>query len=124
MQSNPRPERARCFQLRDQHRLPRPSSLRLEYSSQGRITSLKPSEGEPVLLASLDRFRGWMNTDGCTVPFALERNHHPGGSGFVDLLVDLGVETDGAHDTISELLIQDGLVGIAIVLHNLVEPVD
>lgn len=57
-------------------------------------------------------------------PFASERDHHPGSPRIIHFLLDLRVEADGAHDTVAELLVQDGLVRIAVVLHDLVEAVD
>lgn len=42
----------------------------------------------------------------------------------IGFLLDLGAERDGAHDAITELFVQNGLVGIAVVLDNLEEPVN
>lgn len=42
----------------------------------------------------------------------------------ISLLLNLGRERDGAHDAISELLVQNGLVGVPVVLYNLEEAVD
>lgn len=42
----------------------------------------------------------------------------------INLLLDLRAETDGAHDTIAEFLVQDSLISIAIVLNNLIQSVD
>ena len=60
----------------------------------------------------------------CYVPLPLHCDDDPGGTGLVDLLVDLCREADGAHDSVAELLVQDGLVRIAVVLDNLVQTVD
>lgn len=57
-------------------------------------------------------------------PLALHREHRPGVALLVDLLVHLGREGDGAHDAVSELLVQHGLVCLTVVLHNLVQAVD
>lgn len=58
------------------------------------------------------------------IPFALHCDHNPRRSVLIDFFVDLGVEADGAHDSVTELLVHDSLVGVAVVLHDLVEPVD
>lgn len=42
----------------------------------------------------------------------------------INLLLHLGAESNGAHDAIAKLLVQDGLVGIAVVLDDLVQAVD
>lgn len=42
----------------------------------------------------------------------------------VRLLLNLGAEGNSAHDTVTELLVQDSLVGVSVVLHNLEQPVD
>lgn len=61
---------------------------------------------------------------GGDLPFPFEGNDNPRGASLVDLLFDLGGEADGTHDAVTELLVEDGLVGVAVVLDNLVEPVD
>jgi len=43
---------------------------------------------------------------------------------FVSLLLDLGAERNGTHNAVAKLFVQDGLVSVAVVLDNLVEPVD
>lgn len=87
---------------------------------------LESSEGKPRRFVSLigPIIGGWLRSKRFTVPFALQSNHHPRGAGLVNLLIDRCVEADSAHDPISELLIHDGLVCVAVVLHDLVEPVD
>lgn len=57
-------------------------------------------------------------------PLSPPGNHHPRRTVLIDLLLDLGGEADGAHDAVPKLLVQDGLVRIAIVLDDLVQPVD
>lgn len=42
----------------------------------------------------------------------------------IGFLLDLCAERNGTHDTITELLVQDSLVGVTVVLDNLVESVD
>lgn len=49
---------------------------------------------------------------------------HPRGAVLVDLLLHLGAEADGAHDAVAKLLVQDGLVRVAVVLDDLVQAVD
>lgn len=55
-------------------------------------------------------------------PLAPEGNLDPVAL-LIRLLLHLRRERDGTHDTISKLLVQDGLVGVSIVLHNLVQTV-
>merc|ERR1712098_961078 len=57
-------------------------------------------------------------------PFASHLNVDPCDAILVDLLLDVSRECNGAHDPVAKLLIEYRLVGIAIVLHNLVETVD
>lgn len=57
-------------------------------------------------------------------PLAPPGNDNPGVTLLINLLLDLGAEADGAHDTVAKLLVQDGLVGIPVVLDDLVEAVD
>lgn len=57
-------------------------------------------------------------------PLAPPGDHHPGIAFLVHLLLHLGAEADGAHDTITKLLVQDGLVGVPVVLNHLVQAVD
>lgn len=58
------------------------------------------------------------------LPLAPPGDDHPGIALLVNLLLDLGAEADGAHDAVAELLVQDGLVCVAVVLDDLVQAVD
>lgn len=42
----------------------------------------------------------------------------------ISFLLNLGAEADGAHDSVTELLIENGLVCVSVVLDNFVESVD
>lgn len=57
-------------------------------------------------------------------PLAPPGNDDPGIPLLVDLLLDICAEADGAHDTVAKLLVQDGLVGVPVVLDDLVQAVD
>lgn len=57
-------------------------------------------------------------------PLPPHRDHRPVIPLIIRLLLYLGAETDSAHNTIPELLIQHRLVRIPVVLHNLVQSVD
>lgn len=57
-------------------------------------------------------------------PFAPPGDDHPGIPFLINLLLHLGAEADGAHDTVTELLVQHGLVGVPVVLDDLVQAVD
>jgi hypothetical protein len=58
------------------------------------------------------------------IPLSSQGDNGPVVSLLVNLLLNLGAEGDGAHDSIAKLLVQHGLVGIAVVLHDLVQSVD
>lgn len=58
------------------------------------------------------------------IPFAFQRDNHPWSARLVNLLLYLRVEANGTHDTITKLLVENGLVGISVVLDNLVESVN
>lgn len=58
------------------------------------------------------------------IPFPSHSNDNPTIPVLVFLFVNLGGKCNGTHDSIPELLIQDGLVGIPIILYNLIESVD
>jgi hypothetical protein len=63
--------------------------------------------------------KAWKNS-----PLPSHRNHRPVIPLIIRLLLYLGAETNGTHNTIPELLIQHRLVRIPVVLHNLVQSVD
>jgi hypothetical protein len=56
-------------------------------------------------------------------PFPPQCNHSPLPL-IINLLLNLGAEANGAHDTVTKLLIQHRLEGVAVVLDNLKESVD
>lgn len=58
------------------------------------------------------------------VPLPPQCNHSPVISVLICLLLHLGRERNGTHNAIPELLIEDRLVCISIVLHNLIQPVN
>lgn len=58
------------------------------------------------------------------VPLAPQCNHSPVISILIRLLLHLGRERNGTHNAIPELLIENRLVCISIVLHNLIQPVN
>ena len=58
------------------------------------------------------------------IPFPPQRNDGPIITILIRLLVHLGRERDGTHDPIPELLIQNRLVRIPIILHNLIQPIN
>ena len=58
------------------------------------------------------------------IPFAPEGDDNPLRASLIHLLVDLAAKGNGAHDTISEFLVEYRLEGITIVLHNFVQPID
>lgn len=57
-------------------------------------------------------------------PFSPQSDYSPGISILVCLLFHLRCESDGAHNTIAEFLVQNGLVRIPIVLNHFIESVD
>ena len=58
------------------------------------------------------------------IPFASQGDNSPIVPIFVRLFLNLGGERNSAHNSISKLLIQYGLVCVSVVLYNLVEAVD
>lgn len=60
---------------------------------------------------------------GQIVPFPLHRDHHPRSASLILLLFHRRGEADGAHDAVAKLLVHDCLVGVAVVLHNLVQSI-
>jgi hypothetical protein len=61
--------------------------------------------------------------DGFNLPFSSKSDDSPIAL-LVGFLLDLCAEADGTHDTITELLVQNGLVCITVVLDDLVESVN
>ena len=57
-------------------------------------------------------------------PLAPPGNDDPGIPLLINLLLNLGAEADSAHDAVAKLLVQDSLVGVAVVLDDLVQAVD
>lgn len=57
-------------------------------------------------------------------PLAPPGNDYPGIALLVHLLLHLGAEADGAHDSVTKLLVQNRLVGVPVVLDDLVQAVD
>jgi hypothetical protein len=57
------------------------------------------------------------------IPLSPQRNLNPLPL-LIRLLLDLCAETDRTHNTIPKLLIDNTLVSVPIVLHNLIQPVD
>lgn len=57
-------------------------------------------------------------------PLPPQRNNRPIIPLLIHLLLDLRTEGDGRHDAVAKLLVQHGLVGVAVVLHDLVQSVD
>lgn len=58
------------------------------------------------------------------LPFPSQGDDSPIIPILIRLLLHLSRERDSAHDPIAKLLVQDRLVRIPIVLHNLIQPVD
>lgn len=58
------------------------------------------------------------------VPFSPQSDDSPVVPIFVCLLLYLGCESDGAHNTITEFLVQNGFVRIPIILNDFVKSVD
>lgn len=58
------------------------------------------------------------------MPFSSDVDVNPLNSVFVGFFLDLGGESNCAHDPISKLLIDNSLVSIAIVLNDLIQSVD
>ena len=69
----------------------------------------------------ISKFKGEQRLQ-CHLPLAAQSDDSPI-TLLISLLLDLGAERDGAHDTITKLFVQDGLVGVAIVLYNLEQSV-
>lgn len=83
-------------------------------------TSHTLSQGTPDLDTGPIRSVG-----GCQhSPLAPPGDDDPRGAVLVDLLLHLGAEADGAHDAVAKLLVEDGLVRVAVVLDDLVQAVD
>lgn len=57
-------------------------------------------------------------------PLAPPGNDYPGIALLIHLLLHLRTEADGAHDSVSEFLVQNRLVGVPIVLNDFVKAVD
>lgn len=58
------------------------------------------------------------------IPFSTKSDNSPVITIFISLLLNLGRKRDSTHNPISKLLIENRLVSIAIVLHNLIQSVD
>lgn len=58
------------------------------------------------------------------LPLAAQRDNSPVVPISIYLFLDIGREGNSTHDTIPELLIEDSLISISIVLHNLIKTVD
>lgn len=81
---------------------------------------LESREGQPIQLSD-GTSAGIEKT---LLPFTTKSDNSPVVTVLISLLLNLCRKRDSTHNPISELLVENRLVGIAIVLHDLIQSVD